>query len=113
MYEVDHGALAVLMSVAVALRSLSYIAVYAIGMHAIRFGIECVYAYACAPAPSFTGFVSSFVVANSDLCVALRHSSGFTNDLSALAIMGAIHTAMRALPELSQRPPGARQAAAS
>ena len=109
MHAVDHGALAALMSIALALRSLSYVAIYAVGMHTIRFGIECVYSYACAPAPSFTGFVSSFVVANSDLCVALRHSSGFTNYLSALAIMGTIHAAMRALPQLA----GARETSSS
>lgn len=103
MHAVDHGALFALMSIAVALRSLGYLALYAVGMHAIRFGIECIYARACAPAPSFTGFVASFVVANSDLCVALRHSSGFTNDLSALAIVGTIHTALRVLCDASPR----------
>lgn len=110
MHAVDHSALAALMAIALALRSAGYIAMYAVGMHAIRFGIECIYAHACAPAPSFTGFLASFVVANSDLCVALRHTSGFTNDLSALAIMGAIHTAMRAFPQRGGAPPmAARQ----
>jgi len=83
--------------VAVTLHTAYRLGAYVVAMHTVRFVAECAYARLCAPTPSWAGYVYSFVMANSDMCVALRKTSGFVHDAMALAVVGGVHALIQTI----------------
>lgn len=76
---------------AVTIRTAYKLALYVTAMHAVRFTADCVYMRLCAPTPSWSGFLQSMLMSNSDVCVLLRKTCGFVNDAMALAFVGGMH----------------------
>jgi len=82
------------MMLATATQAALYMATHLMGMHVLRFMSDCAYVRLCAPPATLEGFLKSWIVSNSDVCVALRNSNGLLNEVIAFTFVGLVGRCM-------------------
>ena len=86
--------------VIVALKAIVFLASHLVVMHTFRFASDCAYVYICAQKPTLGGFMRSWLVSNSDVCIALRNSNRMLNEFVALGFVslgGQLYASMSTL----------------